>query len=74
MIARALLLALFLATAPDTVRIAEHGTRWHRFGCAALAHGSVLVRRTAADSAGYVPCKRCINPPARKASMWRGAR
>ena len=61
-----LILTLLAAvTLPDTVRVLEHGTRYHKIPCGALAHGAgVLVRRAAADSAGYLPCKRCLAPKA----------
>ncbi len=53
---------------PDTVRVATSGTgtRYHAIACAALRGGSTLVYRASADSLGYVPCKRCINPRAAK--------
>lgn len=72
MTARAFLLVLALACAspawgapalPDTVRVTASGSAYHRLTCASVRDRvTVLVRRSAADSVGYKPCKRCIAP------------
>lgn len=73
MIRLALLFVLlaFEIDLPDTVRVTEHGARYHAITCPAL-HGAPgeLVRRSSADSAGFVVCRRCLAAPARKGSRW----
>jgi len=67
-----LLLVLALPTLPDTVRVTATGARYHRAACAALTRGpSYLVRRTAADSAGYTPCRRCWTLTTRKPTRFQ---
>lgn len=51
------------AALPDSVRVTEHGTRWHVGACPALRGPFWTVARVKADSAGYTPCRRCTAPP-----------